>query len=492
MSPFTPILLLFSLVSGIVSQSTTCSSSLQPDYPFPTIAEGFTARLVINGLTEPRGITIDSQGALLVVEQGVGISAFRLTDGSHGCVGVDGDKITVVADPSLNHGIALSADGNTLYASSADSVYSWDYSPSKQQTTSRARKLITGMLNDGHTTRTLLLPRSAPDLVIVSRGSEGNLDPLALEPLKTGHAQIKAFNLTALDSSSLPPYDFTADGALVAWGVRNGVGLAEHPHTGGIWEVENSVDEVHRLGRDIHQSNPGEKLNSLGRAANISFTNDPLQATNSTNFGYPTCVAAWDPSTIPSPQTGITRGTQFSLLNPPNDPLCQPPTTQPPHLVFHPHTAPLDLLFNPAGTTAWTTFHGSWNAAPPVGYSVSAVAFDPETGEPAVAAESSTTPDAEGVDVLVPEDVTRCPRECLRPVGLAWGLRGELWVSADDKGEVWVLGRRDGGRVDRVHVTGAGKGKGKEKENGAGSSGGEWRNWRWGMTAAGVVLGGWT
>lgn len=38
-------------------------------------------------------------------------------------------------------------------------------------------------------------------------------------------------------------------------------------------------------------------------------------------------------------------------------------------LPFHPHMAPLDILFNEKGTAAWVTFHGSWDSKPPVGES---------------------------------------------------------------------------------------------------------------------------
>ena len=76
-------------------------------------------------------------------------------------------------------------------------------------------------------------------------------------------------------------------------GLRNDVGVDEHPTTGGIHTVENSVDEMYRNGKDIHQTNPAEELNFLGY---LDGTASPNQGRN---FGYPQCYTAWDTSVIP-------------------------------------------------------------------------------------------------------------------------------------------------------------------------------------------------
>jgi hypothetical protein len=34
------------------------------------------------------------------------------------------------------------------------------------------------------------------------------------------------------------------------------VGIAEHPVSGGIYSVENSADQITRMGVDVHQDNP--------------------------------------------------------------------------------------------------------------------------------------------------------------------------------------------------------------------------------------------
>jgi glucose/arabinose dehydrogenase len=91
--------LLFLFLWTAVAQ-TSCSVTLTASYPTPSVAAGFSARLIANGLTAPRGIIFDSQGHLLVVEQGSGIVALSLTDDGGDCLSV-ASKGTVVNDTSV-------------------------------------------------------------------------------------------------------------------------------------------------------------------------------------------------------------------------------------------------------------------------------------------------------------------------------------------------------------------------------------------------------
>lgn len=111
------------------------------------------------------------------------------------------------------------------------------------------------MSNNNLLTRTLLISKKQPGIIVVSRGASNDLDEATV--LSTGLSQIRAFNLANTTSTS-KPYDFENSGRLLGWGLRNSVGVAEHPVTGGIYSVENSIDGVTRQGFDIHQNNPGE------------------------------------------------------------------------------------------------------------------------------------------------------------------------------------------------------------------------------------------
>lgn len=414
--------------SNSSSSSGSCSSTLTAAYAAPSVASGYAARLVATGLTSPRGIKFDTAGNLLVVEEEVGVTALRFEDDGDGCINL-ASKETVVAGASLNHGIELSEDGTTLYASDSDKLYSWSYSPDERRVTSNATTLVQNMEGTDHTSRTLLLTKSAPGMIVINRGSFENIDVEARD-IESGHSQVKAFNVTGITS----PLDFHDDGVLLGWGLRNDVGIAEEPTTGGIWSVENSGDQLNRSGEDIHQNNPAEKLNFLG------YLNGTGSQNLGQNFGYPDCFAAWDADAIPD-FDGVT-GNQFAVNDQNdtnNDQLCSERVA--PRLVFHAHMAPLDLKFDSNGTQAWISFHGSWNRDDPIGYKVSMVQF--ADGEPVDASNSTTA----ATDILSNADDSVCPTGCFRPVGLAWDDSGRLFMSSDTTGEIYVI-TRDQGNVE--------------------------------------------
>lgn len=190
-------------------------------------------------------------------------------------------------------------------------------------------------------------------MIAVSRGSDGNIDDEAREE-STGHSQLRAYNLTELAEDD-DPYDYM-DGIMLGWGLRNSVGVAEHPETGGIWSVENSVDQLRRNGRDIHVDNPGEELNFHG------YLNGSTEDQGG-NYGYPQCVTVWSTENFPD-QGDLETGDQFPLdsgsdeITILSDQVCSSDYVAP-VLAFQAHTAPLDIKFNENGTTAYISFHGS-------------------------------------------------------------------------------------------------------------------------------------
>jgi len=247
-------------------------------------------------------------------------------------------------DPQLNHGLALSHDGRTLYASNPHQVMAWGYNASSGSVYTSPEVIVSGMWNAMHSTRTVFVT-SAGDL-LVSRGSAANADPVALN-MTSGHCQIRAFSSTANNQS------YTS-GKVVGWGLRNSVGIAEHPDT-GIWSVENSVDNLQRDGVDVHNDNPAEELNYHG---NVS-------SPRGSNHGYPLCYTLWGTQDFPN-LGNLTTGDQFAatgaegagLSGTVSDSLCNALFT-PPVLSFQAHTAPLDIVFDSSGENAYVSFHGS-------------------------------------------------------------------------------------------------------------------------------------
>lgn len=180
-------------------------------------ANGWKAVKVAGDLVQPRGLTFDTAGRLLIVQNGLGITAHTI--GNDGCLT---SAKTVIAQRNLNHGIVLSADGKTLYASSATQVYAWDYDAATSSVGNSSRIVVSGMDSKGHVTRTLAFPPKHPHLLIVSHGSNDNFDYEAGN-IKVGRSCIKAFDVKKLPMNG---YDYPTGGYHLGYGLRNGVGLA--------------------------------------------------------------------------------------------------------------------------------------------------------------------------------------------------------------------------------------------------------------------------
>jgi len=341
-----------------------------------------------------------------------------------------------------------------LLVSTSEAVHAWLYDSERGRITKDSmRVLIRNMTSAGHVTRSLLLTRNQPPpsnpgddgeempprtYLLVSRGSSANVDTLAGDAT-SGISQIRAFDVAELYQATTP-VDYASGGRLVGWGLRNSVGMGEHPATGSIWSVENSADDMARAGQDVHQDNPGEELNYHGTVESIfSEKADEALESKNRNYGYPFCYALWN--TTDFPELGELKvGDQF-MSNPDSktgDQKCADEFISP-RLTFQAHMAPLDIKFDPKnnGSRVFISFHGSWNRDVPVGYKVSYVNFSAKTGQPVPAADSVDSL----VDIMTAADVTKCGRtKCFRPVGLAFDSTGErLFVSSDDTGEIWVI-----------------------------------------------------
>lgn len=86
----------------------------------------------------------------------------------------------------------------------------------------------------------------------------------------------------------------------------------------------------------------------------------------------------------------------------------------------------------------FVTFHGSWNRQPPIGYELAIVEFGND-GQPRANADTKDPQKK----VLWNEDLSICPKQCFRPTGAAVGPRGEVYVSGDSTGDIWIV-RRSG------------------------------------------------
>lgn len=83
-----------------VALAQECRNTLKATYTSPIAAGGWTYRLIANGLTRPRSILFDNQGALLVVDANSGVKHLKLTDDGGTCLSV-AEKRTIIDSPEV-------------------------------------------------------------------------------------------------------------------------------------------------------------------------------------------------------------------------------------------------------------------------------------------------------------------------------------------------------------------------------------------------------
>jgi glucose/arabinose dehydrogenase len=179
------------------------------------------------------------------------------------------------------------------------------------------------------------------------------------------------------------------------------------------------------LGGDIHDDNPGEELNLFDQPGAF--------------YGYPYC---WSEGNLPA-TVGLGKGTQWATPNSMDDGThtdtwCRNTSNvQPPKAVMQAHSAPLDLMFYHGNAfpsdmvgSALVTFHGSWNRTAATGYKVVVAQFTTDgmpTGTVTPLLESTASGDTGGGWTH-------------RPVALATGSSGEVYVTSDADGLVMAIG----------------------------------------------------
>ncbi|KAF2665863.1 soluble quino protein glucose dehydrogenase [Microthyrium microscopicum] len=429
------------LVSALLA-NTAVAQKCQGAAPSKAIvAKGFIAKVFASGLSQPRGLTFDSEGNLLVVERGRGITAFKITEDAGGCLPTAGAKSTAIGNAQLNHGIDLSPDGKTLFASSVSTAWSWPYDAKQAKTTGPATTLVTGMSGSDHTTRTILISKKAPGTMLISRGSGSNYD-IRAKTIGSGFSQIRSFDIAKVSAKSVA----YTEGKVIGWGLRNSVGLGENPADGGIWSNENGADQMDYGSSklDIHETNPGEEINYHGKLTE----NSPQHGKN---YGYPECAATWD--TRGMPQTSLKVGQHFAP-NPPRgtsgavtatDAACQGPNYVAPRLSLPSHWAPIDMAFTKSGSVAYMTSRGSWNKNTPDGYQLFAIDF--KDGQPTHPATSKSA----AIAILENRNVGSACKGfvsgCFRPTGVAIDAKGRIYMASDGTGEIYVIGKSDGSSV---------------------------------------------
>lgn len=185
--------------------------------------------------------------------------------------------------------------------------------------------------------------------------------------------------------------EFNPDGSgrrIYVSGIRNAVGLAVHPHTGELWA---SVNERDGLGDDL--------------------VPDYITSVKDGDFfGWPWFYMGGN-------QDPRHAGKHPELKS----------KVRTPDVLIQPHSASLEMVFD--GDSIYAALHGSWNRTLRTGYKVIRVPLrgGKATGE---------------YEDFVTGFVTADGQVWGRPVGVAVGASGELFVSDDGSNAVWRVARR--------------------------------------------------
>ncbi|KAK7027947.1 hypothetical protein VNI00_015030 [Paramarasmius palmivorus] len=423
-------MLAFKIFSLLGAFTTVTTATFQPSgVPFrnPVVtAPGLKASVVFSNLTAPRGITFDSEGNLLVVERGFGVTALSPVTGGW-------ERTVVIASTSFTQGIQV--DGDDLYVSTAGEVLLYQYdAATKAITAGDPQSVITGVPADGElTTHALLLEKDENHQIIgilVGTGPLTNIDPTARDPA-SGRSQVRRFSFPTSQPMSW------ASGQILAYGIRNPGGFAFSPSGSELHIVENgaSIDNVTGLTPAFVNDNPADEINVIEWP--------PSSYSTPKFFGFPDCTTLWNPEAdvtgVPD-YLDLRRGDQISLKLEPerNDEWCADEgNNAPPAVVLQAHSVPLDIKYytGAAATTpasfpsrfvgnSFVSFRGSFDRDPPTGYGVIRVASSLEGGYQFIVQAA---------------DLSICPGSCVRPVGLAFSTDGKLFISSDASGEVFVV-----------------------------------------------------
>ena len=209
-------------------------------------------------------------------------------------------------------------------------------------------------------------------------------------------------------------------GARFATGIRNGMGLTINAD-GMIWQTQHGRDQLHDnwptlFDTKYQADNPAEEL---------------LQVNQGDDFGWPYCYYSnVEKKLVDAPEYGGD-GKKSTRCDQKKEPVA----------VFPGHWAPMSLLFYTGNqfpakdkNGAFIAFHGSWNRAPEPqqGYRV---VFQPLSGGKSSGDYETFANGFAGV----PESEMQPGNAKHRPVGLATGPDGSLYVTDDAGGRVYRI-----------------------------------------------------
>ena len=394
-----------------------------PDNGGITLPDGFCATIVVDSLGPARHIAVAPSGDIYVKtrsEEG-GIAALRDTTGDFQADVIERFSNMTEMGTGIQWETGVAVHNGYLWASNKEAVYRWPMPeggalvpegdpeivvsgfPEQQ---SHASKSFT-FDEDGYLYVNVGVPSNACQQQPRTPGSPGH-DPCPELERQGGIWRFRADSLGQTQQG----------GTRYATGLRNVVGLDWNAAAGALYVMQHGRDQLGQLWPDLFTEEESAALPA----------EEMLRLSEGADAGWPYCYYDWQQEKkVLAPEYGGD-GQEIGRCAEALDPV----------VAFPGHWAPNALLFYtgrqfPARYRggAFIAFHGSWNRAPlpQEGYMVAFVPFD--GGTPAGDYEAF----ADGFAGVEP--ITGPGSAVYRPMGLAMGPDGALYLSDSKKGRIW-------------------------------------------------------
>lgn len=426
------VLLFIALVIISCSKISRTLPAGLPDNGGLFLPDKFEALVVVDSIGKARHLAVNDNGDIYVK-----LTFNRAMKGSGGTVGLrdlnkDGraDSIVYFGDYKDIGGsaVGMTIHDGYLYTSTVNQVLKNKLTPGQLVPQSKTEVVLTDLdpnvARNWHTTKPVAFDRKGYMYVPFGTPSDAGQDitkygPIGIpggkgldpSPELETHGGIWRFDASKTNQTQKDGYKF-------ATGIRSVVGMVWSPLDDNLYAVMNGIDNFRTIFPDLYTAWQAAVLPS-----------EPLlKVTEGSDFGWP--YAYYDhilKKNVLQPGYGgdgkiIGRASKFDV----------------PVIGFPGHWAPMDVMFYQGNQFperykqgAFVAFHGSTDRSPypQAGYIVCFVPFKngAPTGEWEVFADGFT-----GVDTVI-----NTSDAVYRPMGLATGPDGSLYISESNKGKIW-------------------------------------------------------